>query len=221
LSSFKVEDLYEARRLLQHSLSSDPDYPRAHAAISRTHLRAWLDSVDSDFLNPAALDRAYQSARKAVELDPNLPQAHAYLGIVLSFQGRHDAALAEFEKAIALNPNFTDYRFAAALVRAAEAGRAIEVAEKHMRLDPFYPPMAPGWLGFAHYMLKEYSKALPPLRECVSRAPNFRVGRAWLAATYAQLGRLEDGTQRRLGAYKRPEDVEHFFDGLRKAGLPS
>ena len=29
-----------------------------------------------------------------------------------------------------------------------------------------------------------------------------------------------DGTQRRLSVFKRPEDAEHFFDGLRKAGLP-
>lgn len=238
LSSFKAEDLYETRRLLQHSISTDPNYARAHAAISRTHLRSWLDPVDGDFLNPAALDRAYQAARRAVQLDPNLPQARAHLGTVLSFQAQHGASLAEFDRAVALNPNFTDYRFAAALVRAAEPVRAIEVVEKHMRLDPFYPPMAPGWLGLARYMLKEYSKALPPLRECVSRAPNFRAGRAWLAAAYAQLGRLEEaraeadevlriepnytiqGTQRQLSVYKDPMDVEHFLDGLRKAGLP-
>src|SRR5947208_1580042 len=55
-----------------------------------------------------------------------------------------------------------------------------------------YPSLAPSWLGFAHYMLKEYSEALPPLRECVSRAPNLRNGHVWLAATYAQLGQLEE-----------------------------
>jgi adenylate cyclase len=59
-----------------------------------------------------------------------------------------------------------------------------------------------------------------------------------LTATLAQLGQLDeahaaaaevlridpkytiDGTQRRLARFKRPEDVEHLFDGLRKAGLP-
>jgi len=37
----------------------------------------------------------------------------------------------------------------------------------HMRLDPFYAPIAPGALGFAYYMLKQYEDALPPLRECI------------------------------------------------------
>src|SRR5262249_26665502 len=95
-----------------------------------------------------------------------------------------------------------------------------------------------GVLGLARYMLKEYSQALPPLSEFASRAPGGRDAHAWLAANLAQLGRLDeahaeaaevlridpkftiDGTQRRLSLLKRPEDAEHLFDGLRKAGLP-
>jgi adenylate cyclase len=87
-------------------------------------------------------------------------------------------------------------------------------------------------------MLKDYSEALVPLRECASRAPTMMVGHVWLAANLAQLGQLDeahaeaaevlrinpkytiDGTQRRLTLFKRPEDAEHLFDGLRKAGLP-
>jgi adenylate cyclase len=107
-----------------------------------------------------------------------------------------------------------------------------------MRYDPYYPPVTSGILGLARYFLKEYSQALPPMRECTARAPNFRLGHVWLAATLAQLGQLDearaeaaevlridpkytiDGTQRRSALFKRPEDVEHLFDGLRKAGLP-
>ncbi len=92
---------------------------------------------------------------------------------------------------MALNPNFTDWRFAEALVLAGDPVRAMEAVERHMRLDPFYVPLAPYWLGLAHYMLKQYTQALLLLRECVSRAPNFRAGHVWLAATYAQLGNIE------------------------------
>jgi adenylate cyclase len=59
-----------------------------------------------------------------------------------------------------------------------------------------------------------------------------------LAATYARLGRLDearaeaaeilrldpgytiDATQRRLSHFKKAADAEHYFEGLRKAGLP-
>jgi adenylate cyclase len=238
LSSWEAAELYEVRRLLEHSLAIDPNYARAYARLGRTHFIAWTVSLDDDYLSPLALDRAYQLARKAVQLDPNLPEAHAALGNTLSRRREHEAAAAEFERAMALNPNFTDWRFAEALVLAGDPVRAIEAAERHMCFDPFYVPLAPHWLGAAHYMLKQYSEALPLLRECVSRAPNLRIGHTWLAAIHAQLGKLEEaraeaaevlriepkwtieGTQARLSTFKLPEDAEHFFDGLRKAGLP-
>ena len=238
LSSFKPTEIYEARRLLEQSLAIDPNYARAYARLAWTYLTSWLNALDADYLNPAALDRAYQLAHRAVQLDPNLPQAHAELGRILVRRREHDAAVAEFERSIALNPNSVDWRFAEVLVPAGNSARAIEAVERHMRLDPFYLPLAPCWLGHAHYMLKQYSQALPPLWECVSRVPNFRTGHVWLAANYAQLGNIEqaraeaaevlriepkwtiEGTQARLTPFKRPEDAEHLFDGLRKAGLP-
>lgn len=68
--------------------------------------------MDSDYLNPASLDRAYQLARRAMQLDPSLPQAHAENARILARMSEHAAAIAEFEWAVVLNPNFTDWRFA-------------------------------------------------------------------------------------------------------------
>src|SRR5262249_36058664 len=162
-----------------------------------------------------------------------LPVAYGSLGMVLVFKRQHEASLAAFEKAIALNPNYSEPRFALTLLGAGEPTRAIEVINAHMRLDPFYLPFVPLWSGMAHYMLHKYAEALPLLRESVSRAPNLRSGHAWLAATYAQMGHLEearaeaaevlrieprytiDGTAKLAGAWiKSPADAEHYFDGL-------
>jgi adenylate cyclase len=238
LSSYKAADLYEAQRLLQKSIAIDPSYARAYARLAWSYLSAWITPLDGDYLNPAALDRAYQLACKAVQFDPNLPQARAQLGHILVRRREHEAALAEFERAMVLNSNYTDWRFGEALIYAGDPARAIEAVERHMRLDPFYPPLAPAFLGFAHYMLKQYSQALPWLRECASRSPNLRAGHCFLAATYARLGGIEkaraeaaevlridpkwtiEGAGALLSTFKRTEDVEHYFDGLRKAGLP-
>jgi len=238
LSTLKATELYEGRRLLEQSLAIDPNYARAYARLARTHMAAYLIALDDDYLSPLALDRAHQLALKAVQLDPNLPEAHAALGLALLRRHEHEAAIAAFERAVALNPNFTHWAFAEVLVLAGDPARAIEIVERHMRLDPFYVPLALLWLGNAHYMLKQYPQSLLPLRECVSRAPNLRGAHARLAATYAQLGNIEqaraeaaevlriepkwtiEGTEARLSTFKRPEDAEHLFDGLRKAGLP-
>jgi adenylate cyclase len=237
-SSFKAEPLYETRRLLGRSLALDPAYARACSMLAITYVMAWNQPIDGDYLRPAVLARAHDLARTAVQLDPNLPQARVALGLTLAWMRQSDPAIAEFEKAVALNPNFTDVRFAIVLIYAGEPARAIEVTKAHMRLDPFYIATTPGWLGLAYYLLGRYAEALPPLRECVSRAPNFRGGHLWLAATCAQLGLLDEarmqaaealriqpnytieGTRTHLDIFKNLHDAEHYYDGLRKAGLP-
>src|SRR5262249_11930137 len=107
-SSVNVADLYEARRLLERSIALDPHYARAYTMLSYTYLLGWLHPLDEDHLSPTALERAHRLARKAIQLDPNLPIAHAHLGQVMTFEGQHEQSIAEYERAIALNPNFTD-----------------------------------------------------------------------------------------------------------------
>ena len=173
-----------------------------------------------------------------MQLDPNLPLAHAKLGIALAYRSDPEEAIAAFEKAIALNPNFTDWRFAIPLMFSGQFARATEVAEAHMRVDPFYPPLVQIVTGFARYMLNQDEDALPLLRDGVLRAPNARFGRVVLAAAYVQLGRLDEAraqasevlriepnytlarTERQLRRFSSREHASRYFDDLRKAGLP-
>jgi tetratricopeptide (TPR) repeat protein len=230
--------LYDARRLLEQSLAIDPNYARAAATLSWTHVHAWAHPFDSDYLNPAVFDRAVELAETAVHLDPQLPQARAQLGHVLLYKREHDTSMAEFERAFALNPNYIDHRYAQALMFVGEHAGAIEVLDAKMHLDPFQPLIwSTGWLGLAHYLLKRYGEAVRLMRECASRLPNLQWPHVFLAAAYAQAGQLEEARKeaaevlrvnpaftieswKRLLVYKNPEDTEHRLDGLRKAGLP-
>jgi adenylate cyclase len=236
-SSFNRQELCKAQRFLQDALAIDHNYARAHAALSMIYVSLWVHRWDEDCPWPATLERGNQSASKAVQQAPDLPEAYVALGWTLLWMREHDAAVAAFERANALNPNFTNWRFPFTLVFAGEPTRAIQVLETHMRLDPFYEPYAPATRGLACFMLKRYAEALPHLRECVSRAPNMRAAHVWLAATYGQLGELDNASHEAAAvlrtdpsytitgtppvtALKRPEDIEHIADGLRKAGLP-
>ena len=237
-ASVRVDDLYETRGLLQRSLAIDPSYARSCAVLAGTHIAVWANRLDSDYLSPAALDQAHRFAQTAVELDPNLAEAHASLGVALLFRREFDLSIAEFERAVVLNPNYVNWPFGLALVFAGDSRRAIDVIKDYVRLDPLHAPLASGILGFAHYMLKQYAQALPMLRDCVSRSPEIRSGHVWLAATYAQMGQFEEaraevsevmrldpnytigGVARPTAAFKNAEDDKHYFDGLRKAGLP-
>jgi adenylate cyclase len=199
---------------------------------------AWTQPINDDYLNPAALARAHDLALQGLRLAPRMPEAHAHLGSVLTWRRQHDAALGEFEKAIKLNPNFSDWRLASILTYSGQLESAIESIRSHMRLDPFCPPWANYWSGLSFYLLEQYPRALTCLRDCIARMPNFRSAHCALAAAFAQSGHREEARseaaetlridpryticrdERPRVPFRRAEHAEHLFDGLRRAGLP-
>jgi adenylate cyclase len=233
-----IDVLYQARAHLERAITADPTHARSYAALAESYIPTYQFNHDADFFNPAILERMKALALKAIERGPDLPEGHSVLGHILLLQREHDASIAAHERALSLNPNHVNWRFAIALVFAGEHERAIEVTHACMRLDPFYSPVAPGWLGIAHFMLARYSEALPPLLESTSRASDWRGAQLFLTATYARLGALEkaraaatemlrlapawtiSGMGQRLNLYRRSEDSSHLFDALRLAGLP-
>ena len=236
-ATLDVERAYEARRLLEHALAVDPHFARAYSRLAVVHLTMWHNGRPGDFGNPALIERARELALKAVELDPTSPHAHADLGFILTYRRDYDAAGAAFEQATALNPSFSDWRFIALLVFAGEFERALRVADRHKRADPFYPPPNMAFSGLAQHMLGRYVEAEALLREHLSRQPNNRPALVWLAATYARMGRLEeaqaaaahilrlapgytiDGAARQFIAFKHSEHAERVFEALVMAGI--
>ena len=191
--NFELEKIQLARNLVKRCLEADPDFARAHVLLSATQTTTYALRVkgSTDLWNPAVLNAAYDSASRAVQLAPNLPEARAQLGYVYAFQHRHDMAVGEFERAFSLNQNFTDWRFCPTLLWSGYSDRAIEAAHRHLRFDPFALPIARGYLGYALLTAKRYDDALQPLTEFVANAPGHPGGRLWLAACYSHLGQFE------------------------------
>jgi adenylate cyclase len=238
LSTLNKQGLYTSRDLFQRALSIDPNYARAHAGLASTHTQAWLHNLDGDYANPAALDRAAECALRAVQLDPLLPTAWCTQAYVAMWKRQHEQALAGFEHAIALNPNYCDWRYAIALNYDGRFEHSINVVREYMRRDPFYPPIAVAFLGIGLHMLKRYEEALVALLEFRARAPSNRVAHLRIASVCASIGRMEEARQAvgellRLdpahrirhhialfAPYRKQEHNEHLWDGLRMAGLP-
>ena len=226
----------EVRALFEKSISIDPKYARAYAMLSRTFLRTYWDAVDHDYLNPAGIDRASELARKAVLLDGSLPIARQQLGLTLLFRRRPDDSVAEFERALALNPNYTDPMLGFGLLLAGQTTRAIEFLQANMRLDPFGFPNQHLYMGQALYVLGCYREAIRHLCKSTVRLPHFWENYAFLAAAHAQLGQIDEArvavvqlrrtnsdvtiekTTRSL-PYNDPAHIERIHEGLRKAGL--
>ena len=119
--------------------------------------------------------------------------------------------------------------------RSAEALKQLANAR---RLDPLYPPLWDFYTGRALFHLGRYEEALTWFETCSRRTPFLSNWRRHLAATLAQLGRVDDevraampnpalpqtyatiGEIRRLDAYLETVEFDRFIEGLRKAGLP-
>ena len=101
-----------------------------------------------------------------------------------------------------------------------------------MRINPYHPEWYWVDLGSVFYIARRYNDAIEAFKQ--KRQPETWV-LSRLAACYAQLGRMEEAAQaaaeimrltpgfsisRLRSASWGPEDLEHFRDGMRKAGLP-
>ena len=107
-----------------------------------------------------------------------------------------------------------------------------------MRLDPFHPTSAIGWLGVAHCARGDVARAHALLREAVARSPGRAMFHYWLAAVLGHMGDAEaarrqaetllalqpsftvEGTARPLAVFRRGETEAWFLEGLRRSGLP-
>ena len=217
-------------RRKQSSLT--PNMRRAYADLAWTLVHDYLYYGGPE----ESLERAFEVAQKAVALDYEDYMNHWGLGYVFLHQRLYDQAMTAYEKALALNPNDADLIAlrADALTHVGRPQDAIEQMKQAMRLNPFSPNLYAWNLGLAYYHAGQYEEAIAALK------PLLHLG--WptvslrLAASYAQLGRLDEAraqvaevlklnpdfsiaTFTKTQTYKNPTDLEHYLDGLRIAGL--
>jgi non-specific serine/threonine protein kinase len=131
-----------ARQMFARAIAVDPTFARAYAGVadccSLLYTR-WNAS-------PANLQEADRASRKALELDPDLAEAHMARGLAVLLGKQYEQAHQEFETAIRLNPNlFETYYFYGRACR--EQGQLAEAAilfEKAAQLDPadYQAPLA-------------------------------------------------------------------------------
>ena len=222
----------KARRLWEKAIELDPEYAHAYGGI------AWTLAHDYLYYGGTgeSLERALEAAQKAISLDNEDFGPRWTLGYVLLQKRLYDQAITAYHKALALHPNNADLlaEMGNVLTRVGRPQDAIEQMKKAMRLNPLSPNWYAEFLGLAYYHAGQYEEAivaLKPLLHLEWRSVSRR-----LAASYAQLDRLDEAraqaaellkrdpdfsiaTFSKTEAYKNPSDLEHFLDGLRKAGL--
>jgi adenylate cyclase len=242
---FTRSDMGEGRALALRAIEIDPTNARAHAIyaacsfnISMAH---WTTEREWVF------EEAFHHARRAVALDKFDNYARWFLGLMHLFRREYEDARVHLEKALESNPNDTVARiyyglYLSAIGQADAAIELIDLAKRHNPFDLYWIP----WLsGIAFFTARRYKEAIAVLSQISEPINEIR---GWLAASYAQEGRLAEAKASldeflrvakhdmavypgdRLKdwevywhaamEYRDQRDFDHLFDGLRKAGLP-
>jgi len=136
---FSPERFNNTRDYLNSAIEKDPDWAPLYIALAQY----WMWAIQWNYELPAvALPKAYENLNKALELDPDLPDAH-YLNGWIAFVSEWDWAKAESEflKALAINPNDANSRifYAHLLCVLQRQDEASPQAQFALDLDPLNP----------------------------------------------------------------------------------
>jgi TolB-like protein/Flp pilus assembly protein TadD len=131
---FRRKGFEAAQTMFERAVEIDSRYTRAYAGIA--------DCWSFLYLHWDAREeharRADEASQKALELAPELAEAHASRGLAVSLHGRYEEAKREFEAAIALDPKLFEayYFYARASLSAGDFGRAAEMFERASQVRP-------------------------------------------------------------------------------------
>lgn len=130
----REENLDEATTLYKKALEIDPDFAAAHAGLSITLRNLYIQTG-----TPALLAEAFTEAQKAINQDPNLPEALLASGLVQLEKGNSAEARVDIANALKLAPgNDAACRSIAIAYGAGRQAEAIQMFEKAIALRPNY-----------------------------------------------------------------------------------
>jgi TolB-like protein/Tfp pilus assembly protein PilF len=192
--NFNDHDQAESIRHFQDAIRFQPDFAAAHAGVAS----GWITRVVLGFIpyaDGAGPGRA--AAQKALQLDPDLPDAHEAMGNVLAnFDWNWSAGEKEFQRAIELDPNLPDplNDYSYFLVLQGRLPEAIASIERAAALDPLNPGIQVTY-GLALLRARRYTEAEPHARRALELDPADQTARGLLLSVAEMTGDLPSARQ--------------------------
>ena len=128
-------EMNPAVEFFREAIRRDERFAQAHAGIAHAQSLKGLWRVG---MTQADFDEAFAASRRALELEPRMPEAYIARAMLLSLQGRKDEAHQDYEEAIRLNPASFDahYLYARHCFQCGEFERAVPLYEAAVKLRP-------------------------------------------------------------------------------------
>jgi TolB-like protein len=192
-----------AYALCEQALAIDPNNV---PALMLSGVKFWVSHILGVSGDPQGdLDRADELESKAIALDPDWTWPHTFKGGILRAKGRPEEAVAEHERALALDPS--NVSAAAQLgidtLYLGQFDKSLEYLDRAIRLSPYDPDLV-WWYenkAWANFGLKNYDQAI----ECARRSESRRClggrqeGRGLCSSRHPRSGALPQGRAGLIG----------------------
>jgi serine/threonine protein kinase len=198
----------KALECFRQTIDKDPDYALAHVGVADTYNITGMFG----YLPPKeAFPKAIVAAKKALEIDDTLGEAHASLGYARTFyEWDWSAAEDEFLRAIELSPNYATAHewYGLYLSATGRFDEGIDEAEKARDLDPL-SLIINAIVGLLYYFARRYEESIASQEKILELDPNFLIANGWIVMAYAENGMCDRAvrTMRRVEA----SAAEHPF----------
>jgi TolB-like protein len=202
-ASMRSDDgLRWAVEYFERALEKDPEYAAACAGLADAYV---LSGLGYRTIPPRdAMVKAKEFALKALMLDDTLPEAHAALGYVHLHEWDWPCAHAEFDRAITLNPSYTQAHQWRShyLIYVRDFHTALAEAECARELDPLSVAIT-NEVGWAYFFMGQPERARPHHERAREMDPNFAIAHYNIAQCYAAEERYSEA----IPTYQRAAEL--------------
>jgi DNA-binding winged helix-turn-helix (wHTH) protein/TolB-like protein len=177
-----------AREMFRRAIGLDAAFARAYAGLAMTYTADYRNQWTGD--GTAALDRAFELARTAHQINQDIPETYWVLAFVHSHRHQHDQALQYLETALRLYPSFADgYALMGGIYTGiGRPADGVPLLRTAMRLVPESGYLYLMLLGRAYLSLGDLEQARVNLEHALSRNPEFLDARVYMAAVHVAAG---------------------------------
>lgn len=177
---------------LQLAIDLDPNYALAYAGLADAY--ALLSSSTGERVPAEFYPKAEAAARKALELDDTLAEAHSSLGFFnMMYEWNFEQAKREFKRAIELNPNYATAHdgYSFYFKATGQHKKAIRECLRAQKVDPLslFAYVSTAW---AYYFAHQYEKAIEQNRRALELDSRFVFGHWNMGLALVRLGRIEE-----------------------------
>ena len=187
------ENIQKAIDYFDEALRIDPGYASAHAGLADAYVVRSLVTYQPMPAREASKIAKY-SAMQALELDNDLCESHAALGVVLQkYEWNWAAAEREYRRAIELNPEYAQahYWYSDLLATTGRFDEAISESFVAQKLDPF-SPLGDMNVGRVFYYARQYDRAVEHLSNVLKKDPDNSKATFIIGLAYLQQGKQDE-----------------------------